>query len=195
MPGRHPAALSGRWRDGGTAIGGQAMPQGEAGTARPAPSGAGWARGGVRRLTAVLAGAVILAVSGCSQGPAGSDRPAAGSGSPAAGPAGATSLPPSRSSPSAARAGVTQGTSPAGSDGPWQPDDAQLPADVPVGRAACASLTRPAGWLATEDAQVGDAGFELPSDGGGRVVVGYADRRSATCGDVVGVSLSGPSSV
>jgi hypothetical protein len=64
---------------------------------------------------------------------------------------------------------------------------APLPADLPASpSAACALITRPAGWLRIEDAQPGDAGFRIPpeADGAG-VVRGYTDRSSAACGDEV----------
>jgi hypothetical protein len=73
---------------------------------------------------------------------------------------------------------------------------APLPADLPASpSAACALITRPAGWLRIEDAQPGDAGFRIPpeADGAG-VVRGYTDRSSAACGDEVTVHLSGPTS-
>ena len=77
----------------------------------------------------------------------------------------------------------------------WQPTSARMPADVPRAPAAsCARLTHPDGWVRAEDAQPGDPGFTVPTDDRAPQVVGYADRRSAACGDSVTVYLSGPHS-
>jgi N,N-dimethylformamidase beta subunit-like, C-terminal len=76
---------------------------------------------------------------------------------------------------------------------PWQPELAVMPADV-TGSAppACPLVTRSGGWVRTEDRQQGDPFAMPPEATGGQAVVGYADRRSATCGDSVAVALSGP---
>jgi hypothetical protein len=80
--------------------------------------------------------------------------------------------------------------------GPWSPDEVGLPPDLP-GRplSPCALQPRPEGWLRVENDQPGTPGFVIPENvGSAREVLGYADRVSAVCGDIVNVSLAGPTS-
>jgi len=119
----------------------------------------------------VLAGLVL---AGCSQAPGttGTTTP-----TPKAGTAGArTGSPTARPSPA------------------WAPESALLPPDVPRATSTCTPVARPDGWVRAEDDQPGTAGFTVPKDGMPGQIVGYADRRSAGCGDTVSVALSGPDS-
>jgi hypothetical protein len=77
----------------------------------------------------------------------------------------------------------------------WRPESARLPLDLPRRESACPATPRPGGWVRVEAGQGGDPGFQVPPDGWAGQVVGYADRRSATCGDIVQVALSGPNAV
>jgi hypothetical protein len=54
--------------------------------------------------------------------------------------------------------------------------------------------SRPQGWLAAENRRRGDRLTLPPGQPAGTSVVGYADRSGATCGELVTVQLSGPSS-
>jgi hypothetical protein len=145
---------------------------------------------------ALLAG--VLALAGCSSAGAGV-LPAERSSVPGvtASPQGAPGSSSAASSfPGRTPAGShTPGAAPDTASGVWEPGAAQFPPDVAETPSGCAAVPRPDGWLRAEDAQPGQPGFEIPPDTGGRVVTGYADRRSAACGDTVSVALSGPPSV
>jgi hypothetical protein len=74
------------------------------------------------------------------------------------------------------------------------PRSAVAPADQIPGIAegtACPGTHRPAGWLAAENARSGNRLRTPDGDLDDRSVVGYADRSSTGCGEMVSVQLSG----
>jgi len=149
------------------------------GGVRPGERAAGTGTSGGGRpavLTALLTGliAALALLTACSNGP---------------GPVPSATAPPRKAS-----AHLPVPVSPAAA---WRPDGAgALPADVSAPPPApCAQVVRPDGWVRLEDAQSGAAGFDLQSEDRAGRVLGYADRRSATCGQTVAVSLSGPRGV
>lgn len=94
-----------------------------------------------------------------------------------------------------ARADTTVGgtvTSPAARTGWARSLAAKMPADLPTtSAAACARTSRPAGWLARENALPGTPGFNVPASVS-RSSGGYLDQWSLRCGDVARLHLSGP---
>jgi len=130
-------------------------------------------RAGRAGLVTLVVGAVVGAVvlAGCSQAPTTTARPV-------------TSSPPA----------TVRGSATARPAGVWQPGTAQLPTDLAITSSSCTSVPRPEGWVRAEDDQPGDPSFAVPRVGMPGEILGYADRRSAGCGDTVAVALSGPNS-